>query len=83
MTAIEHDDRPVSEWPQTIVRLGDDLRERLIREAKAAERTLTAEIRLRLRQSLNDSTNRKIKGSYPAGQKIGPSSSQLARAKRD
>lgn len=55
MTAIEHD-RPVREWRQTMVRLGDDLRERLIREAKAAERTLTAEIRLRLRQSLYDST---------------------------
>ena len=48
------DDRPVREWRQTIVRLGDDLREHLIREAKAAERTLTAEIRLRLRQSLYD-----------------------------
>lgn len=50
------DDRPVREWRQTMVRLDDDLRERLIREAKAAERTLTAEIRLRLRQSLYDST---------------------------
>ena len=53
MMTIE-DDRPVREWRQTIVRLGDDLRERLISEAKAAERTLTAEIRLRLRQSLYD-----------------------------
>jgi hypothetical protein len=55
MTTAE-DGRPVREWRQTMVRLGDDLREQLIREAKAAERTLTAEIRIRLRQSLYDNT---------------------------
>ena len=53
MMTIE-DDRPVREWRQTIVRLGDDLRERLISEAKAAEQNLTAEIRPRLRRSLYD-----------------------------
>jgi hypothetical protein len=58
MKAIERE-KPVREWRQTLVRLGDDLRERLIREAKAAERTLTSEIRLRLRQSLYDGTRPK------------------------
>jgi plasmid stability protein len=44
--------RPARQWRQTHLRLPDDLHQRLEQKAKASERTLAGEMRLRLQHSL-------------------------------
>ncbi len=43
----------VRQWRQAPLRLPDDLHARLEQKAKASERTLAGEVRLRLEQSLS------------------------------
>ncbi len=45
--------RRARQWRQAHLRLPDDLHQRLEQKAKASERTLAGEVRLRLEQSLS------------------------------